>query len=200
MSQESSPLLVVLSGPSGVGKDAALERLKARGHTWHFTVTATTRQPRPSEVDGIDYLFVSESNFNAMIANGELMEHAEVYGCMYGVPRRQVREALARGQDVFLKVDVQGAATIKALAPEAVFIFLAAGSADELRSRLEERRSEIGPNLDTRTEAAQEEMRTLPMFDYCVVNRDQGLDEAVAQIEAIVTAEHCRIPPRRVSP
>ena len=197
--QDRSPLLVVVSGASGAGKDAVLKQLQALGRPWHFVVTATTRPRRESEVDGVDYIFLTSSSFNEMLARDELLEHAEVYGNMYGVPRQQARDALARGQDVIMKLDVQGAATVKRLAPEAVFIFLAPASMGELRSRLKGRHTELGTDLDLRIEAAQQEMQRLDLFDYCVVNRDQHLDEAVACVDAIIVAEHCRVPPRRVS-
>ena len=193
------PLLVVISGPSGVGKDAALARLRDLKRPWHFVVTATTRPQRAAETDGVDYIFIPPERFNEMESKGEFLENAEVYGYQYGVPRQQVRDAFAREQDVMMKVDVQGAATIRRLAPDAVFIFLAPGSMGELRSRLEQRRTELKSDLERRIETALKEMDSISQFDYCVFNRDRRLDEAVAYIDAIVMAERCRIPLRRVS-
>ncbi len=193
------PLLIVLSGPSGVGKDATLNEVRRLDHPWSVLVTATTRAKRPGETDGVDYLFVDVETFEGMVADGEFLEHAEVYGNRYGSPKSQVREAMAAGRDVILKVDVQGAASIKALAPEAVFIFLVPGSMAELEQRLQARATETGRDLRLRTDIAIQEMASLPAFDYRVVNRDGCLEETVAAIEAIIRAEKCRIPPRRVS-
>jgi len=193
-----SPLLIVLSGPSGAGKDAVVSRLRETGRPYHFTVTATTRPMRPRERPGVDYYFHGPEEFQAMRERGEFLESACVYGHWYGVPRSQVREALGRGRDVFIKVDVQGAATIKSLAPQAVFIFLAPASLEELERRLRQRKTESAGDMERRIKTAREEMMRLPMFDYVVVNDNGQLDEAVSCIEAIVHAERCRVPPRLV--
>ena len=139
---EPRPVLVVLSGPSGVGKDATLDLLRASGHPFHFVVTATTRPIRPGEVDGVDYHFVSVGEFAEMIEKGELLEYAVVYGDYKGIPKEHVREALASGKDVIMRIDVQGAATIRKLVPNAVTIFLTAESEAELVRRLQERKTE----------------------------------------------------------
>ena len=194
-----APLLVVLSGPSGVGKDAALSSLRALKRPWNFVVTATTRPKRAGETDGVEYIFLEQAEFQRKRGNGEFLECAEVYGNWYGVPKEQVHAAMERGQDTIIKVDVQGAATIKGLAPEAVFIFLAPSSMDDLRRRLQQRATESESDLETRTRIAWQEMEHQADFDYQVVNRDGLLDEAVACIDAIILAERCRIPPRRVS-
>ncbi len=193
------PILVVLSGPSGVGKDAALKRMRTMDRPWHFVVTCTTRPMRPQEVDGLDYIFVDERKFQDMARAGEFLEMAQVYGFYYGVPKTQIKEALDRGLDVILKVDVQGATTIKRLIPEAVFIFLAPPSLEELDRRLQERRTEHPRYRDVRIRAALKELAKVPMFDYVVVNERDRLDEAVAKIEAIITAEKCRVVPRKVT-
>lgn len=193
------PLLVVITGPSGVGKDAALKRMRLLERPWHFTVTATTRPRRPQERDGVDYIFLEPERFHEMLKAGEFLEYAQVYGYWYGVPRQQVREALERGLDVIMKVDVQGASTIKRLVPQGVFIFLAPPSMEELERRLRQRKTESPKVLETRLKRAREEMECLPMFDYLVVNQNGRLDEAVACIDAIITAEKCRIPPRRIA-
>lgn len=189
----ATPFLIVISGPSGVGKDAALSRLRTIQRSWHFVITATTRPRRATETDGIDYIFLSADRFNEMVTKGEFLEHARVYGHQYGVPRQQVQEALARRQDVIVKVDVQGALNIRQLVPDAVFIFLAPGSMSELRTRLEQRRTELKADLERRIETALKEMDCLRHFDYCVVNSEGHLDEAVACINAIVMAEQCRV-------
>jgi guanylate kinase len=190
---------VVITGPSGVGKDAALKRMRLLERPWHFTVTATTRPRRPQERDGVDYIFLEPERFHEMLKAGEFLEYAQVYGYWYGVPRQQVREALERGLDVIMKVDVQGASTIKRLVPQGVFIFLAPPSMEELERRLRQRKTESPKVLETRLKRAREEMECLPMFDYLVVNQNGRLDEAVACIDAIITAEKCRIPPRRIA-
>jgi len=122
--RETYPLLVVISGPSGVGKDAVRKRMQERGCPFHFVVTATDRPQRPGEVHGKDYFFISAAEFDRMLANGELLEHAIVYGQHKGIPKAHVRQALTSGQDVLMRVDVQGATTIRRLVPEAVLIFL----------------------------------------------------------------------------
>ncbi len=196
---ERSPLLIVLSGPSGVGKDTVLKRMKEAGCPFHFVVTCTTRPRRPHEVDGVDYHFISHEEYQRLLEAGGFLEHAEVFGHLYGVPKREVQEALGRGEDVLLRIDVQGAETVKRLAPEAVFIFLAPSSMEELIERLQRRKTEKGAAFERRVAKAKEEMSHLPEFDYVVVNRDEGVDEAVADIMAILEAEKCRVHPRRVS-
>jgi guanylate kinase len=194
----AQPLLVVLSGPSGVGKDTILMRMRDIGFPFHFVVTATSRAQRPGERDGYDYHFVSKGRFEEMISRGELLEWAEVYGHYKGIPKREVGQALQSGRDVILRIDVQGAATIKRLAPEAVFIFLAPGSFDELRNRLQWRRTESPDQMEQRLAMARREMDALEMFDYVVINREDHLDDAVGQIRNIMSAEKQRVRPRRV--
>ena len=193
------PLLIVLSGPSGVGKDAALNELRRMDRTWHFAETATTRSMRPGETQGKPYIFMDSDAFTEQIESGELLEYAQVYGNWYGVPKGPVRDALANGLDVIVKVDVQGAATIRKLAPETVSIFLVPASLDELKSRLRKRATETEADMELRTAIVEEEMEQMASFDYKVVNKDEGLSEAVAAIDAIITAEKRRIPPRQVS-
>ena len=192
------PLLVVLSGPSGVGKDAALTELKKLDRPWHFALTATTRPPRSGEQDGVHYIFLETETFLKMKERDEFLECAEVYGSWYGVPRAQVRQALREGKDVILKVDVQGAATVRRLAPESVSIFMMPDSYEELTSRLTGRMSENSPEMELRLNAAREEMAQIQQFDYRVVNRDNKLDQAIAEIDAIIAAEKCRVAPRLV--
>ena len=192
------PLLVVLSGPSGVGKDAALAELKKLDRPWHFALTATTRPPRSGEQDGVHYIFLETETFLKMKERDEFLECAEVYGSWYGVPRAQVRQALREGKDVILKVDVQGAATVRRLAPESISIFMMPDSYDELTSRLTGRMSDNSPEIELRLNAAREEMAQIQQFDYRVVNRDNKLERAIAEIDAIIAAEKCRVAPRLV--
>ncbi|MFH1640221.1 MAG: guanylate kinase [Chloroflexota bacterium] len=194
-----SPLLVVISGPSGVGKDAVLNRLKEESLSVKCIVTMTTRPRRDSEKDQVDYCFVSPEKFQEMIAREELLEYASVYGNWYGLPRSPVKEALEQGHDVVVRLDIQGAATIKKKVPQAVLVFLIPPSMDELLLRLKKRRTESSSELALRTKMAEEEMKSLPRFDYVVVNKHDRLDEAVSEIKAIITAEKCRITPREIS-
>jgi len=196
--QPVEPLLVVISGPSGVGKDTVLDHMKQRGLPFHFVVTATTRPQRPGETEGVDYFFVEEQEFLDMIDRGELIEHALVYDDHKGVPRQQVREAMESGQDVVMRVDVQGAKTIRALSPEALLIFLTAGDEEELARRLRKRRTESEANLQLRLAMAKEELGYLNVFDYTVLNPDSQVEKAVDTILAIIKAEHHRVHPRRV--
>lgn len=197
--QKARPLLFVLSGPSGVGKDAVLARMKELNCPIEFITTLTTRSRRPSERDKVDYHFVSVERFQEMIKNGGLLEWAEVYGNFYGVPRQAVREALNRGQDVMVKVDVQGAATIKKILPQAVFIFLMTPTMEELQARLKQRHTESPSDLALRLKTAEEELRQLPWFDYIVINREDEIDRAVSDIESIITAEKSRVTPREIT-
>lgn len=192
----SSPLLLVLSGPSGAGKDAILSRMKELEISLEFIVTATTRPHRPKERDGIEYHFISEAGFKKMIEAGELVEWANVYGNWYGVPKKPVKQALARGQDVIIKVDIQGADTIKKILPQAVSIFLVAPSMQELNNRLRQRNTESRTDLNLRLQTAFDEMKKLHKFDYIVVNQPQRIDCVVSDIRAIITAEKLRLTPR----
>jgi len=196
---EPHPLLIVISGPSGVGKDSLIQRLKERGCTLHFVITATDRPPRPGEVHGVDYFFLTAAEFARMEEEGELLEHAIVYGQHKGVPKQHVREALASGKDVIMRVDVQGAATIRRLVPGAVLIFLTASSEEELVQRLRARGGDSPEQLQKRIVTAREEMKRLPEFDYVVVNRDGELDQAADDVVAIIKAEHRRVQPRVVA-
>ena len=196
---QPSPLLIVISGPSGVGKDTVLHRMKERHLPYHFVVTAATRAPRANEVDGVDYIFVSHDEFARMIENDELLEYAIVYNDYKGIPKAQVRQALASGKDVVMRLDVQGAATVRKLCPDALLIFLTTQDEEEMIARLRQRQTETPEGLNLRIATARQEMKRIGEFDYVVVNRDHKLDEAVDAILAIIQAEHHRAKPRQVT-
>ena len=187
------PLLVVLSGPSGAGKDAVIAKLKDCGFPIERIVTVTTRPRRVSESNGVDYHFVSPPEFQKMIRGKKLLEWANVYGNWYGVPQEAVKRALERGQDVMVRADVQGAATIKKIMPQAILIFLMPASMEELNARLKERHTESSLDLAVRTRIAEEEIKKLPLFDYIVFNRQGEIDSAISDIKAILRAEKCRV-------
>lgn len=195
---ETHPLLIVISGTPGAGKDSVIQCLKKREHPFHFVVTTTDRSPRPGEVHGQDYFFLTTAEFTGLIENDELLEHALVYGQHKGVPKQQVREALASGKDVVMRIDVQGAATIRDLVPDAVLIFLTASSEEELVKRLHERGGDSPGQLEKRIATARQEMERLPEFDYVVINRDGELECAADDVLSIIRAEHCRTKPRVV--
>ena len=194
-----SPLLVVISGPSGVGKDMTLGRMKELGYPFHFVVTATTRPKRPSEVNGVDYFFVSTGEFAEMIEQDELLEYAVVYGDYKGIPKQQVRQALASGKDVILRIDVQGAETIKRLVPDTVLIYISAESEEALVRRLQQRKTEPEDQLKMRIATARKELRRLDMFDYVVINEEDKLDDTCHKIACIISAERCRVKPREIN-
>ncbi len=193
------PLLIVLSGPSGVGKDTVLQTMKDRKLPFHFVVTANTREIRPGETHGVDYFFVTMDEFARMIEEDELLEYAVVYNDYKGIPKAQVRKALESGMDVVMRVDVQGAETIRSLCPEAVLIFLATGSEEELVRRLQNRKTETDESLSLRIAMARKELQRVDLFDYLVVNADQQVEETVDTIMSIVEAEHHRTVPRKVT-
>ena len=193
------PLLIVISGPSGAGKDTVMQRMKERGLPFHFVVTATTRPKRANEVHGRDYWFVSKEEFARMINEDELIEHAIVYGDYKGIPKQQVREALETGMDVIMRIDVQGAETVRKMAPDALMIFLTTDNEAELVHRLETRKTETVDSLAIRIATARKELKRVDAFDYVIVNRDFRLDETVDVIRAIIDAEHHRVKPRKVN-
>ena len=191
--QSPDPLVVVISGPSGVGKDETIKAMKASGLPLHFVVTATTRPRREGEEDGLDYHFVSMAEFAEMIEQQELLEHAVVYGDYKGIPKQQVRDALASNKDVILRIDVQGASTIRTMVPGVVTIFMVAESIDELERRLRERKTDPADRLKMRIATAREETKRVGEFDYVIVNRRARLDETVKTIQAIITAEKLKV-------
>lgn len=196
--RKTNPLLIVISGPSGVGKDTVVQRMKERGFPFHFVVTATTRERRENEVHGRDYLFVSKEEFARMIEQNELIEYAIVYGDYKGIPKAQVRDAFASGKDVVMRIDVQGAETVRKLAPQALLIFLTCESEEELERRLRERKTESADALALRIATARKEFQRVEAFDYIIVNSDFQLDGTVEKVRAIIEAEHLRVHHRKV--
>jgi len=200
VTENTNPLLIIISGPSGVGKDAILIRMKEIGLPFYYSVTATSRKQRPGEVDGADYHFIDRPEFEEMIGNGGFLEWANVYGNFYGVPKNTVKQAMAEGKDVIVKVDIQGAATIKRLEPESVSIFIAPPSMEELERRLRKRKTESGTNLELRLKTAIEEMESRGFFDHTVVSQRDGIDAAISEIEAIIKKEKEHVKPRIAEP
>ncbi|HLQ34433.1 MAG TPA: guanylate kinase [Chloroflexota bacterium] len=186
-------LLFILSGPSGVGKDAAIKLMQQQRFPMHYAVTATTRPIRENEIAGKDYIFLSQDEFEGMLERDDFLEHADVYGKCYGTPKNQVLEPLAKGQDVLLKVDVQGADTVKDKMPHAIRIFLAPASFEELKERLESRLTESPEALLRRLREAEAEMAHAGEFDYVVYNRAGELEAAVREIQDIVLKEKARV-------
>ena len=187
-----NPLLVVISGPSGVGKDAILEQLRIHRPDFSYAVTATTRPMRANEKDGYDYIFLSKNQFFDLLAKDEFLEHAEVYGYYYGVPKKQIREALNNATNAFVKIDVQGARTIKSLARNALLIFIAPPSLMELERRLRERKADSAAQMDIRIATAKHEMDQSSWFDSVVINDTDKLEDTVEQILEIVASEQNR--------
>ena len=186
-------LLFVLSAPSGGGKDSVLQGLQKLCVPLQVSVSVTTRPPRQGEVNHKEYHFISQADYDALVAQDELLEHAVVHGNSYGVPRQPVREWLAAGKDVLLKIDVQGANTIRQKVPHAIFIFLAPESVEALVERLHARRTESADDLARSLADASKELAQQDWYDYRVVNRQGHLDDAVEQVRAIIIAEHCRV-------
>ena len=195
-----NPIVVVISGPSGVGKDVMTDRMIESDRIgFHFTVTATTRDPRPGEKDGINHHFVTVDDFVNLIANDDLLEWAQVYGNYYGVPKKQVRDALTAGNHVILRVDVQGAKRLSEIIPEALLIFIIPPSLDVLKSHLEKRGVDLEVEMTKRLAAANEEISQAHLFDFTVANEEDCLDDTVNKVVEIIESESQRIPPRRVS-
>ena len=176
-----------------------MQRMKERGLPFHFVVTATTRPQRANEVHGRDYWFVSKDEFARMIDEDELIEHAIVYGDYKGIPKQQVREALTSGMDVVMRIDVQGAETVRKMARQALMIFITTENEADLVRRLETRKTETADSLALRIATARKELKRVEAFDYVIVNREFHLDETVDAIRAIIDAEHHRVTPRKVT-
>jgi len=197
--RKPSPLLIVISGPSGVGKDSVVQRMKERGLPFHFVVTATTREKRENEVHGQDYWFVSKDEFARMIEENELIEYAIVYGDYKGIPKWEVRDALASGKDVVMRIDVQGAESVRKIALEALLIFITCEGEDELERRLRQRKTETADSLSLRIATARKELQRIEEFDYVIVNQDFHLDDTVDNVRAVISAEHLRVHHRKVA-
>lgn len=186
-------LFFILSSPSGAGKDAVLKLMKKSSYPLTYITTVTTRAKRTHEKEGIDYHFVTDHHFHKMIANNELLEWAEVYGNRYGVPRKPVEKALDEGKDVIVKVDVQGAITIKKQIPQAILIFMTPPTTEELTTRLRKRRTETGLDLARRLQTAEQELKQISIFDYLVINYQGKLGLTTATIKSIIAAEKHRV-------
>ena len=194
-----APLVVVLSGPSGAGKDSVLAAALRRDDRLARVVTAKTRAPRPGERDGVHQIFLSDQQFDDLLARDGLLEHATVYGHRSGVPRDQVERLLAEGKTVVLRTDVQGARTLRAKIPEALLIFLTVPDLDDLERRLRARAADDEAAMRRRLAIASEEMAEAVRFDYVIVNGEGGLDVAVDEMLAVIDGERARpgrLPPR----
>lgn len=189
MGDAHRPLLVVLSGPSGAGKDSMLDELERRGHRFHRVVTCTARPPRDGEQDGIDYHFVTDTEFDDLIKTDGLLEHAVVYGRRYGVPKQQVLDALGAGLDVYVRTDVQGASSIKRLMPETVLVFITLGSLAEIEDRIRGRKLDSEESIQRRLSTAQAEMARESEFKHVIINSAGKLDTAVDHLEEVLEAE-----------
>lgn len=187
---EEKGILFILSGPSGVGKGTVRQRLFEQETHLKYSVSATTREKRDGEQEGIDYFYTTKEQFEAMIQNGELLEHAKYVENYYGTPRAYVKEQLEKGNDVFLEIEVQGALQVKENFPEGVFIFLFPPSLEELKNRIIGRGTESDELVRNRLKEAEKEIRMMSEYDYVVVNDD--VDQAVQKVKAIITSEHCK--------
>jgi guanylate kinase len=191
---------VVISGPSGVGKDVIIDRMIESDRLgFHFTVTATTRNSRPGERDGVNHHFVTVDDFINMIAADDLLEWAQVYGNYYGVPKQQVRDALVAGNHVIIRVDVQGAKRLSEIIPEVLLIFILPPSLDVLKMHLEKRGVDSEEEMTKRLAAATEEINQASLFDFTITNNEDQLGVTVDNVVAIIESESQRVPPRNVS-
>jgi guanylate kinase len=188
----------VLSAPSGTGKDTVIKTLKEQGLDFYVVSSITTRRPRQGESEGKPYHFVDQETFNRLVENDELLEYANVHGNWYGQPRKPIRDNLQARRDVLLKIDVQGAATVRRKVPEAVFIFLVPESVQELAQRLDARKTETQEERQRRLADAQVELAEKDWYDYIILNRQGHVEEAVERLRAIILAEHCRVRPRQI--
>jgi guanylate kinase len=195
----STPLLIVISGPSGAGKDAVLRRLREHNGSFYFVVTLATRPPRPEEREGVDYHFISREEFIRMRDQGELFEYADVYEDFKGIPNEEVHRALASGKDILMRLDVQGAASVRKIYPEALLIFLVPEDSERLHTHLESRQTEQPDELQIRLTKAPEELERAGEFDYVVTNPEGQLNEAVDRILEIIASEHQRVPHRKLA-
>ncbi len=193
------PLLIVLSGLSGAGKDTLIQALLKRKLPLQFVVTTTSREPRCNEKNGVDYHFISREKFEQMIKADEFIEYAKVYKDYKGPQKKHIRQALKSGNDVILRLDYQGAIRIRELNPDAVLIFLTPENKSEWLTRLKKRGTETPADLRIRLNTASKEMASLDIFDYIVINADNKLEEAVDAVEAIIRTEHLRVHPKKIT-
>ena len=191
--QTNQSLFVVISGPSGVGKDAIFSHMKYLARPYHFAITCTTRAKRPNEIDGTDYIFVTKTEFSRMLTDGEFIESATVYGNQYGMPRRPLIAALDNQQDIIVKADVQGANTLKQLVPNGTFIMLLPPSEEILRKRLTQRATEASDAIEERLSHVLSEIQKSSIFTHKLINIEGDIPATVAQLENILTSERLRV-------
>ncbi len=196
---QTEPLLIVICGTSGVGKDTVIHRINQHSTQFHFVVTTTNRAKRTKEVDGVDYIFVSDEEFQRMIENNELLEYARVYDHYKGVSKAQVQQAFDSGKDVIVRVDVQGATTLRRLFPDALLIFITTRTEEELRTRLQKRNTESAEQIEQRIAAARVELESLPIFDYVVFNEPDMLEKTAQLVLGIIQSEHLKVHHRKVN-
>ena len=195
--EDPKPLILIISGLSGAGKDTVINRLKEISPVdFHFVVTCNTRKKREGEIDGKDYHFITREKFLSMIDNGEMIEHSVVYDDLKGVPRFEIEDAFKAGEDIILRLDSQGMQKIKAIYPQTISIFILPPDAEAWLSRLRARNTETEESLNIRIKTAEKELAGVSLFDYIVIN-DQ-IDQAAMDILAILRAEHMRSSNRKV--
>ena len=183
-------ILFILSGPSGVGKGTVRGRLFERATDLKYSISMTTREKRPGEVDGIDYFYKTEAEFKNLIKQNKLLEHAKYVDNYYGTPKDYVEETLAAGHDVFLEIEVQGALQVQKNFSEGVFIFLFPPSLEELKNRIVNRGTESKELVVNRLKEAEKEINMMYAYDYVVIN--DTIDDAVSKIQSIIQSEHCK--------
>lgn len=183
-------LLIVVSGASGTGKGTVCKKILGDMPEIYYSISATTRQPRPGETDGVEYFFITREEFKTWIAEDKFLEYAEVYGNFYGTPLHKIEERLSRGENVLLEIDTQGALNVMAKVPDGIYIFLLPPSLEELKNRIKNRGTETPETLERRLNAAKSEIEIGKKYQYVVIN--DTVDEAVKKIKAIIAAELCK--------